>query len=75
MRGKTVARAAGISIDQIADDVPIQTVSTGNPFAMVKLKSLNALQNLKASWSSLEPYLKKTDAKFLYFVSSRDTES
>ena len=45
------------------------------PFAMVKLKSLSALQNLKASWSSLEPYLKKTDAKFLYFVSSRDAES
>ena len=67
-----VARVAGISIDQIAEDVPIQTVSTGNPFAIVKLKSLHALQNLKASWSSLEPYLKKTDAKFLYFV-SRET--
>ena len=65
-----VARAAGLPLDQIADDVPIQTVSTGNAFAMVKLKSLRALQNLKASWSSLEPYLKKTDAKFLYFVSA-----
>jgi len=65
-----VARAAGISLDQIADDVPIQTVSTGNAFAIVKLKSLSALQKLSASWSSLEPYLRKTDAKFLYFVST-----
>jgi trans-2,3-dihydro-3-hydroxyanthranilate isomerase len=65
-----VARAAGIPADQIADDVPIQTVSTGNAFAMVKLKSLSTLQNLKAGWSSLEAYLKKTDAKFLYFVST-----
>jgi trans-2,3-dihydro-3-hydroxyanthranilate isomerase len=65
-----VARAAGIATEQIADDVPIQTVSTGNAFAMVKLKSLSTLQNLKAGWSSLEAYLKKTDAKFLYFVST-----
>ena len=65
-----VARAAGISIDQIANDVPIQTVSTGNPFAIVKLKSLSALQNLKASWSSLEPYLSKSDAKFFYFITT-----
>jgi trans-2,3-dihydro-3-hydroxyanthranilate isomerase len=65
-----VARAAGIAADQIADDVPIQTVSTGNAFAIVKLKSLSVLQNLKAGWSSLEAYLKKTDAKFLYFVST-----
>jgi trans-2,3-dihydro-3-hydroxyanthranilate isomerase len=65
-----VARAAGIAIDQIADDVPIQTVSTGNPFAIVKLKSLSALQNLRASWSSLEPYLSKSDAKFFYFVTT-----
>jgi trans-2,3-dihydro-3-hydroxyanthranilate isomerase len=65
-----VARASGISLDQIANDVPIQTVSTGNPFAIVKLKSLSALQNLKASWSSLEPYLSKSDAKFFYFVTT-----
>jgi trans-2,3-dihydro-3-hydroxyanthranilate isomerase len=31
---------------------------------------LSTLQNLKAGWSSLEAYLKKTDAKFLYFVST-----
>lgn len=65
-----VARVSGIAIDQIADDVPIQTVSTGNAFAMVKLKSLSALQKLSASWSSLGPYLSKTDAKFLYFIST-----
>lgn len=65
-----VARAAGIAADQIADDVSIQTVSTGNAFAIVKLKSLSVLQNLKAGWSSLDAYLKKTDAKFFYFIST-----
>ena len=42
-----VARASGLSINDIADDVPIQTVSTGNAFAIVPLKSLAALQNLR----------------------------
>src|ERR1041385_2970768 len=47
-----VARAAGLSIDDIAEDVPIQTVSTGNPFAIVPLKSLTVLQNISPTWSN-----------------------
>jgi trans-2,3-dihydro-3-hydroxyanthranilate isomerase len=64
-----VARAAGLTINDIADDVPIQTVTTGNPFAIVPVKSLAVLQKLAPTWSSLKTYLEKTDAKFLYFVS------
>jgi trans-2,3-dihydro-3-hydroxyanthranilate isomerase len=64
-----VARAAGLSMDDIADDLPIQTVSTGNAFAIVPLKSLAALQNLSPTWSNMKAYLEKSDAKFFYFVS------
>lgn len=64
-----VARAAGLAIDDIADDLPIQTVSTGNAFAIVPLKSLAVLQNLSPTWSNLKVYLDKSDAKFFYFVS------
>ncbi len=67
-----VARAVEISIGDIADDVPIQTVSTGNAFAIVPVKSLAVLQKLAPSWSSMHSYLKKTGAKFFYFV-SRET--
>ncbi len=67
-----VARAAGISLDDIADDVPIQTVSTGNAFAMVPLRSLSVLQKLAPTWSAMHSYLSRTDAKFFYFV-SRET--
>ena len=67
-----VARASGLAIDDIADDLPIQTVSTGNPFAIVPLKSLAVLQKLSPTWANLKAYLDKTDAKFLYFV-SRET--
>ncbi len=64
-----VARAAGLRIEDIASDVPIQTVSTGNAFAIVPVKSLAVLQNLAPTWSNMKAYLEKSDAKFFYFVS------
>jgi trans-2,3-dihydro-3-hydroxyanthranilate isomerase len=64
-----VARAAGLAVNDIADDLPIQTVSTGNAFAMVPVKSLAVLQNLAPTWSNMKAYLDKADAKFFYFVS------
>lgn len=67
-----VARAAGLAINDIADDLPIQTVSTGNAFAIVPLKSLSALQKLSPTWANMKAYLDKSDAKFFYFV-SRET--
>jgi trans-2,3-dihydro-3-hydroxyanthranilate isomerase len=67
-----VARAAGLAIDDIADDLPIQTVSTGNAFAIVPLKSLAVLQKLSPTWANMKAYLDKSDAKFFYFV-SRET--
>jgi trans-2,3-dihydro-3-hydroxyanthranilate isomerase len=67
-----VARAAGLALEDIADDLPIQTVSTGNSFAMVPLRSLRVLQNLAPAWSNMKSYLEKSDARFFYFV-SRET--
>ena len=66
---EAVARAAGLNRNDIAEDVPIQSVSTGNAFAMVPLKSLKALQSLAPTWSNMKEYLEKSDAKFFYFVS------
>lgn len=64
-----MARAAGLSLDDIADDVPIQTVSTGNAFAIVPVRSLAVLQKLAPTWANMKAYLEKSDAKFFYFVS------
>jgi trans-2,3-dihydro-3-hydroxyanthranilate isomerase len=66
---EAVARAAGLQLADIADDVPIQTASTGNAFAMVPVSSLSVLQNLAPAWAGMGGYLSKTDAKFFYFVS------
>jgi trans-2,3-dihydro-3-hydroxyanthranilate isomerase len=67
-----VALAAGLAVDDIASDLPIQTVSTGNAFAIVPVKSLAVLQKLAPTWQNMKQYLDKTSAKFFYFV-SRET--
>src|SRR5512140_3677937 len=42
------------------------------PFAIVPVRTLKTMQNLKIAWSRCAEYLEKTDAKFFYFV-SRET--
>ncbi len=68
-----VARAASLNLRDIDASVPIQTVSTGNAFAIVPLRSLKAIRHLSFNFKSVDEYCKKTDAKFLYFV-TREVE-
>lgn len=67
-----VAAAAGLAPDAIDPDLPVQTVSTGLPFAMVPLRSLAIMRELSPSWKRMAEYVEPTDAKFLYFV-TRET--
>lgn len=69
---EAVARVTGLEPVDIADDVPIQTVSTGNAFVIVPVKSLAVLQKLTPSWAQMAGYLKQTSSRFFYFV-SRET--
>jgi trans-2,3-dihydro-3-hydroxyanthranilate isomerase len=69
---EAVASAAGLELDDIADDLPIQNVSTGNAFAMVPVKSLSVLQKLQPTWSQMSGYLEQSGTRFFYFV-SRET--
>ncbi len=64
-----VARATGLAVNDIADDVPIQTVSTGNAFAIVPLRSRAVLEKLAPVWAQMGEYLKKLETRFFYFVS------
>lgn len=68
-----VARAIGVEIDDIDPALPIQTVSTGVAFAMVPLRRLATLRQLKMNWSRAAEYLERSDAKFFYTV-CRETE-
>ena len=63
-----VARVAGLKVEDIAADLPIQTVSTGVAFAIVPVKARKALEKLALDWARVAEYTERTEAKFLYFV-------
>jgi trans-2,3-dihydro-3-hydroxyanthranilate isomerase len=65
---KAVADAIGVRPEDIADDVPIQTVSTGLPFIIVPLASLAVARNLTVNWQRAAEYLERTHGHFFYFV-------
>jgi len=69
---KAVARALGVSPDDFDPSAPIQTVSTGVPFAMVPFRSIDVVSRLQPAWPSMEEYLRGTDAKYFYLL-SRET--
>ncbi len=61
-----VARVTGIAIDEFDPALPPQTVSTGLPFCIVPVRSLNAVECLDVSQAAAKAYLAQTDAKFFY---------
>ncbi len=69
----TVARALGIAEEDLDPTLPIETVSTGNPFAIVPFRSLRVLRNLRPDAARLHDYLATTDAKYGYLV-CRETD-
>ncbi len=68
-----VARAVGLPLREFDSSLPIQTVSTGNAFAIVPLRSLSAIRGLSFAYKNVAEYCEKSDAKFLYFV-TREVE-
>ena len=69
----TVARLHKLSVDDIEDFGPIQTVSTGMPFAVVPLKRLSTLQALSFDADSLNAYYAKQPPNFGFYYVTKDT--
>jgi trans-2,3-dihydro-3-hydroxyanthranilate isomerase len=65
---EAVAGAAGLPIEVLSDDVPIQTVSTGVPFIIVPVGKLSIMQHLTLDFARASDYLDRSDGKFFYFV-------
>lgn len=63
-----IAQLLGLPQDAISSDVPVQTVSTGMPFAIVPIQRLSTMQNLSFNGPAVDEYAKSSDAKFFYFV-------
>ncbi len=66
---EALAHVLGLPLDDIDPDLPIQTVTTGNPFCLVPLRSLEALKRLTLpNTAEIAQYLKQNNAKFFYFL-------
>ena len=63
-----VAHVIGIAADEIPAEWPVQSVSTGLPFAIVGLRNQETLANLNFSHAQAAEFLKHTEAKFFYFL-------
>lgn len=72
---EAVAAALGIPPADIAEDVPLQTVSTGLPFIIVPLRSLAVAQRLTVNWQKAAEYLERTTGHFFYFVTREAVDS
>jgi len=70
----SVANVLRISPGDLDSDHPIQTISTGVPFAIVPFRSLESISHVRPDTSAMEEYLKGTDASFLYLVSRETTD-
>lgn len=71
---EAIAKIFNVAVDELDLDLPIQTVSTGNPFIIVPFRRLKALQEINPDFYQMRKYLENSDARFIYTV-SRETES
>jgi trans-2,3-dihydro-3-hydroxyanthranilate isomerase len=67
-----IAEVTGIPLEDIDPEVPIQTVSTGVPFTVLPIRSLDAIRGLQLNQQRASEYLTASGGKFFFCV-SRET--
>ena len=63
-----IARVIGVATDEIAEEWPVQSVSTGLSFTIVSFRNPDTLANLKFAYAPAEEFLKERGGKFFYFL-------
>jgi trans-2,3-dihydro-3-hydroxyanthranilate isomerase len=71
---ETVAALIGVSPAEISDECPIQTVSTGLPYAIVPLRNLRTLQSLNPDSRKVRAYFKHAADMTDFYYITRDTQ-
>ncbi|MGA7341739.1 MAG: PhzF family phenazine biosynthesis protein [Terracidiphilus sp.] len=69
LEGPQVARLCGLRADDLDSALPPQVVSTGTPFAIAVLRSLEALSRLKVNHDEATPWLRDRGARWFYVLS------
>jgi trans-2,3-dihydro-3-hydroxyanthranilate isomerase len=67
-----VSRVCGFSPAAIDSSLPIQTVSTGLPYVIVPLRSLEVIRGLNLDQQRVAEYMNRSEGHFFYFV-TRET--
>jgi len=71
-----LARVLQIPLDDLDTSLPVQTVSTGNPFCIVPVRSLAAAARITVPQSAeVREYLARHKARFFYFLTPAKTDS
>ena len=63
-----IAHATGLALEDLDPSLPVQTVSTGLPFCIVPLRSVQALDRLAIPQALAQAYLADKQAKFFYLI-------
>ena len=68
-----VAPLVGLGADDVADDVPVQAVSTGLAFVVLPLRSLRAIRSVRMNFPGIVELLAKNNRRSFYLV-TREVE-
>ncbi len=71
----TIAEVTGIPLPDLDLSLPIQTVSTGTPFTMVPIVSLEGIRKLQINQQRATEYLDRTSGKFFFCVTRETVDS
>jgi trans-2,3-dihydro-3-hydroxyanthranilate isomerase len=69
-----VARLIGLRFDDLDPESPPQVVSTGNGFAIVTLRSIEALARLNVNHEQATPYLRANGGRWFYVLAPSSDE-
>ncbi|MFZ1084911.1 MAG: PhzF family phenazine biosynthesis protein [Terracidiphilus sp.] len=67
---RTVARLAGLDFEDLDPTLPPQIVSTGTPFVIVPLRSVDALARLRVNQQEATVWLQELGARWMYLLAS-----
>jgi trans-2,3-dihydro-3-hydroxyanthranilate isomerase len=70
-----IAAALGLTPDDLDPHHAPQTVSTGMPFCIVPLRSIDVSRSLQIAQRDAQRYLDTSDAKFFYCIAPADTQA
>jgi trans-2,3-dihydro-3-hydroxyanthranilate isomerase len=75
LQGEDLAKVLNLSVDDIDSRYPIQEVSTGLPFIMVPLKSMEAVQKARLAKDHYEKLIENLEAKAILFFAPQTVYS